>query len=72
MSALWEQAQQKVAVLPPEEQDAIASRVLDTLADKEAWQKFFEARRGRFEQLAAEALDEHERGLTQPLDKLLD
>ncbi len=72
MSTLLEQAWQKVSKLPPEDQEAVAARILKTLGEEEAWQKFVEARREDFEKMAEEALDEHKRGLTHPLDKLID
>jgi hypothetical protein len=37
MTALLEKALEKVGALPQEDQDAIASEILDSLADEEAW-----------------------------------
>lgn len=71
MTALLEKALEKVGVLPQDEQDAIASQILDSLADEEAWRKRFAARRDRLRQLARQALEEDERGETRPLDDLL-
>jgi len=45
MSTLQEKALQKVSVLPLDEQDAIASQILASLADEEAWKKSFDAKR---------------------------
>ena len=72
MSTLIEEAWKKLSALPPEQQDAIATRILGTLADEEAWERFFASKRSEFERMAAEALEEHRRGLTRPLDELLD
>ena len=71
MTTLLEKALQKVAALPEDHQNAIASEILDSLADEEAWRIRFVARRDRLRQLAQEALQEDERGETRPLDDLL-
>jgi hypothetical protein len=39
MSTLLDKALEKVVVLPQNEQDAIASQILASLADEEAWKK---------------------------------
>jgi hypothetical protein len=70
VTPLLEKALEKVGVLPQDEQDAIASQILDSLADEEAWKKRFAAKQDRLRQLAGEALDEDERGETRPLDDL--
>jgi len=71
MSTLLTKALEKVAVLPKDEQDAIASEILASLADEEAWKKRFAEKRDVIRRLAQEALDEDERGETRPLDDLL-
>jgi hypothetical protein len=71
MTTLLEKALQKVGALPEDEQNAIASEILDSLADEEAWKVRLAAKRDRLRQLAREALQEDERGETRPLDGLL-
>ncbi len=71
MTTLLEKALQKVEALPEDDQNAIASEILDSLADEEAWKSRFVARRDRLRQLAQEALQEDERGETRPLDDSL-
>jgi hypothetical protein len=71
MSTLLEKALEKVSTLPPDQQDAIASQILAAIADEEAWKKRFEEKRNVIRRLAAEALEEDDRGETVPLDKLL-
>ncbi len=71
MSTLLEKALEKVTVLPPEEQDAIASQILAALADEEAWKRRFIEKRDVIRRMAREALQEDERGDTLPLDDLL-
>ena len=71
MTTLLEKALQKVGALPEYEQIALASEILDSLADEEAWKVRLAAKRDRLRQLAREALQEDERGETRPLDDLL-
>lgn len=71
MTTLLEQALQKVGSLPADEQDAIASQILDSLADEEAWRRRFAEKRDVLRRMADEALAEDERGETRPLDELL-
>jgi len=66
MSTLLTKALEKVAVLPKDEQDAIASEILASLADEEAWKKRIAEKRDVIRRLAQEALDEDERGETLP------
>jgi hypothetical protein len=71
MSPLLEKALEKVGALPPEEQDAIASQILASLADEEAWKRRFAEKREVIRRMAWEALGEDDRGETLPLDDLL-
>lgn len=71
MSTLLERALEQVAALPDDEQDAIASQILLTLADDEAWKTRLAAKRDVIRRMAREALEEDERGATRPLDELL-
>ena len=71
MSTLLEMALEKVVALPLDEQDAIASQILDSLADGEAWKLRFAAKRDVIRRMAQEALEEDARGETLPLDDLL-
>jgi hypothetical protein len=71
MSPLLEKALQKIGSLPTDEQEAIASQILASLADEELWKKRFAEKRDVIRRLAQEALQEDERGETLPLDDLL-
>lgn len=71
MSSLLEKALEQVAALPEDEQDAIASQILETIADEEAWKRDFAAKREILRRMAGEALAEDERGETRPLSDLL-
>ena len=70
MATLLEQALEKAGALAQDEQDAIASEILDSLADEEAWKKRFAAKRDRLRELAREALEEDERGETRAVEDL--
>ena len=56
MSSLLEKALAKVVALPPDEQDAIASQILASLAGNEAWKKCFAEKRDALRRMAREAL----------------
>ena len=71
MSTLLHQALERVAALPADQQDAIASQILDSLADEEAWTKRFAEKHDVIVRMAREAVEEDERGETLPLDAIL-
>jgi hypothetical protein len=71
MSSLLDKALEKIGALPPEEQDAIASQILASLADEEAWKRRFAEKRDVIRRMAQEALEEDEKGETLPLADLL-
>jgi len=54
MSALLDKALAKVAALPPGEQDAIASEIVASLADEEAWKARFAEKREIIRRMARE------------------
>ena len=51
---------EKVVALPQEQQDAIASQILDSLADDEEWKRRFAAKREVLRRMAGEALAEYD------------
>jgi hypothetical protein len=71
MTQLLEEAMRKVAALPREEQDAIASQIIETLEDEAAWKETLGHKAEKLRTLAQEALREHRRGETLPLDDIL-
>lgn len=71
MTELLENALRRVATLPREEQDAIASQILETLEDETAWREKLARTHDQLRGLAREARREHERGETRPLDDIL-
>jgi hypothetical protein len=69
MTTLLEQAFAAAQQLPGELQDEIAQQLLDDIANELNWQTAFansECDLGGFEAMAAAALDEDERGDTEP------
>ena len=71
MTKLLEEALRKVAALPQEEQDAIASQIIETLEDETAWQQSLARSPDKLRRLAEEARRASERGETRPLDEIL-
>ena len=70
MSKLLENALEKVAVVPQDEQDAIASQIPALVADEGARKKRFAEKRDVIRRMVREALEEDERGESLPLDDL--
>jgi hypothetical protein len=70
MTKLFEKALEKVSGLPQDEQDAIASQVLDERENEAAWEIRLARQKGKLRRLADEALAEHRRGETRPLHDL--
>ena len=71
MTQLLEDALRKVGKLSEDEQNAIASQILATIEDEEAWEKTLRKNSAKLRQLAAKALDEDRRDKTRPLDEIL-
>lgn len=70
MTALLEKAMADASKLSEEMQDLIASRILDTIED-EQWASVTPEKRNLLQRMADEAIEEHRRGETIPLDDLL-
>lgn len=71
MTELLEKAFDKASKLSPEEQDILAQRLLYDLASEELWEQSFAKSQDELTQLADEALAEHRRGETKPLEDSL-
>ena len=71
MTGLLEKALQRIEALSREEQDAVASQILETLDDEEAWARKFGEKPELLRSLGQEAIEEHRRGETHPLDELI-
>ncbi len=68
MTEALEKVFQEVAKLPADEQNAFAAWLLKELSTESAWKQAFAASPDGLERLAQEALAEHEKGQTRPLD----
>ena len=66
MTRLLEKALGEVAKLPPSEQDALASILLDELASEKQWLDTFANSQDALASLSDEALVEHRAGKTEP------
>ena len=71
LATLLEKALEKVGALSPDEQDAIASQILASLADEASWKKRFIEKRDVIRRMAHEPVEEDEKGQTVPLGDLL-
>jgi hypothetical protein len=69
MTELLESALRKVAMLPQDEQDAIASQIIETLQDEAAWREKLTHDPEKLRRLAEEARQGHRCGETRPLDE---
>ncbi|MBI1749500.1 MAG: hypothetical protein HY234_12800 [Acidobacteria bacterium] len=69
MTELLQKAFDEAAKLPREEQDALASLVLDELASEARWTDAFARSQDKLTCLAEEARTEFRRGTTKPLDE---
>ena len=68
MTKLLEKAYSQTTLLPSSQQDAIATLILEALADEEQWTEQFANSQESLAKLALEALAEHQAGKTLPLD----
>lgn len=69
MSTLLEKALEKVASLPEDEQDAIASQILESIEDEQAWRERFVQKHDAIQRMARQALEQDDRGETTPLSR---
>jgi len=68
MTRLLEKAFERASELSEAEQDDFAEFILDELESERRWEQAFEDSQDELEQLADEALNEHEAGDSQELD----
>ncbi|MCH8925537.1 MAG: hypothetical protein IH924_05280 [Proteobacteria bacterium] len=70
MTKLLKELIDKLSKLPPERQDELAAWLLAEMEDEARWDKSFAESQDTLEKLANEALEEHKRGETRPLEEL--
>ena len=68
MTQLLKKAFDQASQLSPEEQDALATWILEEMASERRWDEAFHASADRLKQLADEALQEAREGRTEELD----
>ena len=68
MTALMEKAIKETAKLSDEEQDLVASLVLDTIRDTRRWDAQFARTKDVLEELYDEAMEEYNAGKTTPIN----
>ena len=68
MTQLLRKAFDQVSQLPPDEQDALATWILEEMASERRWDEAFQASVDRLKQLAEKALQEAREGRTEELD----
>jgi hypothetical protein len=71
VTGLLQEALRRLEALPGEEQDAFASEIIEALDDEHEWaRRFKQPLPAQLRSMAREALDEHRRGETRPIDEL--
>ena len=68
MTSLLQKAFNEASKLPDAEQDVLAERLLAELTAEDEFDRKIAATSDKLARFAAEALEEHRRGLTQQLD----
>ena len=69
MTGLLQKALRRIEVLSEEEQNAIATQILESLDDEEIWARKLREQPDLLRSLAREALEEHRREGARPLDE---
>ncbi len=69
MTKLLKELIDKLSKLSPERQDELAAWLLAEMEDEARWDKSFAESQNALEKLANEALEEHKRGETRPLEE---
>jgi hypothetical protein len=71
MTSALQQAFEKAAALPPEQQEVLAAILVEEMASEERWQRSFARSQDALRKLAAEALAEDAAGRTLDMDESL-
>jgi hypothetical protein len=69
MTGLLQKVLRRIEVLSEDEQNAIATQILESLDDEETWIRKLRERPDLLRSLAREAVEEHRRGDARPLDE---
>ncbi len=68
MTTLFEKAVAKASELPDDQQDALATLLLEEIEDEAQWDAAFADSQDLLARMAAEAMEEHRAGQTRDLD----
>jgi hypothetical protein len=68
MATLLDRAISEISKLPKRQRDRIARWLLEEITSERQWEGAFDGSADTLDRLAAEALDEHRRGRSKPLD----
>ena len=68
MTEALKKAFERAAQLPEADQDSLAAAILTEIESEETWESAFSNSQHELGNLADEALEEHRRGKTRPLD----
>jgi hypothetical protein len=68
MTELLQQAISKIKTLPSDQQEAIATLILEEIEEEKRWDQSFARSPDLLAKLAAEAMTEYRQGKTQELD----
>lgn len=71
MTTALREAFEKAAGLPSDQQEALAAILIEEMADENRWQQSFARSQDALSKLAAEALNEDDKGRTLDMDELL-
>ena len=71
MTELLEKAFSEASKLPSEAQNLLAERLLKDLEAEERWDDTFAETQDELSQLANEALEDHKKGKTKPIEEIL-
>lgn len=68
MEKLLEEIVKKVSGLPEKDKKAFAAFIIEELEHEERWDELYQKSETQLKSLANEALDEYDKGNTEPLD----
>ncbi len=66
MTALLEKAVHEISSLPNEQQDALASLILEEMESEAKWDKLFSESQSQLSKLASRAIEDYKTGKTTP------
>ena len=71
VTELLRKAFNRVEAMPESDQDAFAYGIMEMVDEEEAWDRSLKSNPEKLVAMAEEALEEHRRGQTRPIEELL-